>query len=175
DSMIQLAWTNVSGFAQSVEVQRKIGAGGTYQQIALLNGTATGYTDINLDAGTQYFYQIRAIDLAGNSAFSSEASATPPRPTIVSRFTFYNKSNWDGQNGSSNIADNLAIATDKQALLPGQTASFQNYTSYSNGTNGIVIDVKDFEGVISENDFTLKVGNNNDPSTWQDAPDLAFI
>jgi Concanavalin A-like lectin/glucanases superfamily len=174
-SMVQLSWTNVSGFAQSVEVQRKTGAGGTYQQIALLNGSATGYTDINLDAGTQYFYQVRAIDLAGNSGFSNEANATPPRPTIVSRFTFYNKSFWDGQNGSSNIADNLAIATDKQALLPGQTASFQNYTSYSNGMNGIIVDVKDFEGVISEDDFTLLVGNSPNVNTWTAAPDPEFV
>ena len=147
--MVQLSWTNASGFAESVEVQRKTGAGGTYQQIALLNGSATGYTDTNLDAGTEYFYRVRAIDLAGSSGFSNEASATPPRPQIVSRFAFYNKSNWDGQNGSSNIADNLAIATDKQALLPGQTATFQNYTSYSNGMNGIIIDVRNFEGVIT--------------------------
>ena len=175
DSMVQLSWTNTSGFAQNVEVQRKTGAGGTYQQIALLSGSATSYTDINLDAGTQYFYQVRAIDLAGSSAFSNEANATPPRPTIVSRFTFYNKSNWDGQNGSSNIADNLAIATDKQALLPGQTATFQNYTSYSNGMNGIIIDVKNFEGVISQDDFTLKVGNNSDPNTWLPAPDPTIV
>jgi hypothetical protein len=175
DSMVQLTWTNTTSTAQNIEVQRKMGPGGTYQQIALLPGNAASYTDINLDAGTQYFYQVRAIGLAGNSAFSNEANATPPRPTIVSRYTFYNKSFWDGQNGSSNIADNLAVATDKQALLPGQTATFQNYTSYSNGTNGIIIDVKNFEGVISLDDFTLKVGNNSDPSTWQDAPEPAFV
>jgi hypothetical protein len=174
-SMLQLSWTNVSGFAQNIEVQRKIGAGGTYQQIALLDRSATGYTDINLDAGTQYFYHVRAIDLAGSSAFSNEANATPPRPTIVSRFTFYNKSSWDGQNGSSNIADNRAIAIDKQALLPGQTATFQNYTSYSNGMNGIIIDVKDFEGVISQNDFTLLVGNSSDVNTWTPAPNPTFV
>jgi hypothetical protein len=174
-SINQLTWANASNFAQNVEVQRKTGAGGTYQQIALLSGSATGYTDINLDAGTQYYYRVRAIDLAGSSDFSNEANATPPRPTIVSRLAFYNKSNWDGQNGSSNIADNLAIATDKQALLPGQTATFQNYTSYSNGLNGVIIDVRDFEGVISEDDFTLLVGNSNDIGTWQPAPDPTII
>jgi hypothetical protein len=170
-SIVQLAWNNVSNFSQNVEVQRKTGAGGTYQQIALLNGDATSYTDINLDAGTQYYYRVRAIDLAGSSAFSNEANATPPRPTIVGRYTFYNESSFDKYGGSSFIGRGLAIATDKSPLLPGQTASFQNYTSYAKGLNGVTIDVANFESVITPDDFTLLVGNSSDTSSWQPAPE----
>ena len=38
-------------------------------------------------------------------------------------------------------ADDAAIATDKSALLPGHTATFANYSSYSRGLNGLIIDV----------------------------------
>ena len=37
--------------------------------------------------------------------------------------------------------DDAAIATDKTALLPGETASLANYTSYSRGINGIMVDL----------------------------------
>jgi Concanavalin A-like lectin/glucanases superfamily len=169
-SIVQLAWLNVSNFSQNIEVQRKTGAGGTYQQIAVLNGDATTYNDIDLDAGTQYYYRVRAIDLAGSSAFSNEANATPPRPTIVGRYTFYNESSFDQYGGSSFIGRGLAIATDKSPLLPGQTATFQNYTSYAKGLNGVMIDVANFEGVITPDDFTILVGNGSDTSLWQPAP-----
>jgi VCBS repeat-containing protein len=34
-----------------------------------------------------------------------------------------------------------AIATDKRALLPGQSSSFANYSNYSRGLNGLVVDI----------------------------------
>jgi Concanavalin A-like lectin/glucanases superfamily len=174
-SIVQLSWTNTSSVAQNVEVQRKTGLGGTYQQIAILNGSATGYTDINLDAGTQYYYRVRAIDLAGSSPFSIEANATPPRPTVVGRYAFYFDSSWVGQVSSSHLEDGLAIAPDKQALLPGQTATFQNYTSFSKGLNGIMMDLTNFDAVVSTSDFTFLMGNGSDTGTWQPAPAPNFV
>jgi hypothetical protein len=174
-SLVQLNWTNVSSFAQNIEIDRKIGSGGSYSQLAVVTPNTTQYNDLGLDAGTQYFYKIRAIDSAGASPFTAEFSVTPPRPTILGRFVFYNHSNWDGQNGSSNVADGLALATDKQALLPGQTATFANYTSYSKGLNGIMIDVANFDAVPMPSDYILKVGNNSDPSTWQPAPTPSYV
>ena len=38
-------------------------------------------------------------------------------------------------------ADDLAIAPDKTALLPGMRGSFANVTSYTRGINGVMIDV----------------------------------
>ena len=60
---------------------------------------------------------------------------------VVGRNIFYNRSGFDGNNAAANAADDAAIATDKQALLPGGTATFANYTSYSRGINGIMVDV----------------------------------
>ena len=70
------------------------------------------------------------------------------------------------------------IAPDKEALLPGATAEFENYTSYSRGINGIMVDV---EGLPPAPDqiapsnysdyFVFKAGNDDDPDTWPAAPD----
>jgi fibronectin type 3 domain-containing protein len=174
-SMLQLSWTNTSAVAQNVAVERKTGAAGTFEQIATLYGTETGYIDTNLDAGTQYFYRVQAVGSAGASDYSNESSAIPPVPEILGHFIFYNTSNFDGQNGSSNVADGFALATDKQVLLPGETATFQNYSSYSKGINGIMIDITNFEGSITPDDYEIHVGNSNDPTTWDLAPDPSFV
>lgn len=67
-------------------------------------------------------------------------------------------------------SDDAAIATDKSALLPGQTAGFANYSSYSLGINGIMVDISGAAGPLSAADFTFEVGNSSNPSSWALAP-----
>lgn len=86
--------------------------------------------------------------------------------TVQGRQIFYNNSAWDGNDSSANAADDAAIAPDKAALLPGNMAAFANYTSYSRGVNGLMIDVANLHGEPTAADFIFKVGNNNDPATW---------
>jgi hypothetical protein len=87
-------------------------------------------------------------------------------PQVVGRSIFYNNSYWDGLASG----DDGAIATDKQALLPGQTATFANYTSYSKGINGIMIDVASLPGGDpTASDFEFRVGNTSTgpaPASW---------
>lgn len=92
--------------------------------------------------------------------------------SVVGRYVFYNHSTWDGNNGLLTVNDDMAIATDKAALLPGQTATFTNYTSYSLGLNGVMVDVSRLANVsaLSAADFELRVGNSADPSVWAAAP-----
>ena len=168
--VIHLTWTTPSSFTQSIEVDRKAGVGGTYAPIATLAGGITLFDDTTIARGTQYFYVVKAIGQVGTSLPSNELSATVPAPTIVGNSIFYNGSSYDGQNGSSNLTDRAAIATDKQALLPGQTATFQNYTSYSRGINGIIIDVANLDNLPRFEDFSLSVGNDNNLANWSGAP-----
>jgi subtilisin-like proprotein convertase family protein len=95
---------------------------------------------------------------------------------VVGRHIFYNNSAFDGKDPSANAQDDAAIATDKQVLLPGETATFANYTSYARGINGIMLDVQGLAdpNLVQNNDFsafTFKVGNSDDPTQWQPAPD----
>ena len=93
----------------------------------------------------------------------------------MGNFIFYNGSAYDGDNGSSNVPDYLAIATDKQALLPGQTASFQNYSSYGKGINGIIIDVANLEVLPRLDDFMFRVGSDSDVVNWTAAPTPTYV
>lgn len=88
---------------------------------------------------------------------------------VTGRFVFYNQSAWDGNNAAANAGDDAAIASDKVALLPGGTATFANYTSYSRGLNGILVDLPN-GAVPTVSDFTFKKGNNNTPSGWAAGP-----
>ena len=138
-------------------------------------GNVTTKTVTDLEAGLTYYFVVTAYNTAGlESDPSNEVSYTVPLETspdarVVGRHIFYNQSAWDGNNAAANESDDSAIASDKQALLPGQTATFANYTSYSRGINGIMIDIAGLAGAPTVDDFAFKVGNNNDPTTWAQA------
>ncbi len=168
--VIHLSWTTPSSFTQSIEVDRKVGAGGTYAAIATLGGGVTSYDDTNVTRGTQYFYEVKAIDLAGTSPASNEVNITPPVPAVIAHSIFYNASLFDGHNGSSNVTDDSAIDTSKQALLPGQTATFQNVTGYSSGINGVILDVTNLDNLPRFEDFTFEVWDGSNPNGWVEAP-----
>lgn len=115
------------------------------------------------------------VDAAGNALQSSATrSFTVAGSSVVGRRIFYNNSKWDGNgnNGSGiSTSDDLAIATDKSAYLPGGGAStFANMTSFSKGINGIMIDLDGTHGALSAADFIFKMGNNNAAGTWATAP-----
>ena len=95
-----------------------------------------------------------------------------PDAGIVAHHVFYNNSDWDGNDPAAGAGDDAAIATDKFALLPGGTAAFANYTSYSRGINGIMIDIAALAnpGGLTDADFVFKVGNDDDPGSWAAAP-----
>ena len=92
--------------------------------------------------------------------------------TVAGRHVFYNRSAFDGNAVAANAQDDAAIAADKRALLPGQAASFVNYTGYTRGINGVMVDIAGLpaSGVIGANDFGLRAGTTADPSTWPAAP-----
>jgi len=89
---------------------------------------------------------------------------------VVGRYVFYNNSAFDGNDPAANAADDDAIAPDKTALMPGGTATFANYTSYSRGINGIILDIANLAGTPTVSDFEFRVGNDWDPDNWPLAP-----
>ncbi len=126
-------------------------------------------------ANGTYDVVVTASDAAGNvgtDATTDELvvnSATPPA-TVRGRYIFYDNSAFDV--GPALDANDGAIAPDKQALLPGEVASFANYTSYSRGINGIMVDLAHLPGGVTPvaDDFQFRVGNDDEPDGWSSAP-----
>ncbi|MEE8450423.1 MAG: hypothetical protein V3R99_00865 [Thermoguttaceae bacterium] len=91
--------------------------------------------------------------------------------TISGRHVFYDNSAFDNDAGPD-VNDFRAIASDKLPLLPGETADRSNYTSYSRGINGIMVDVDNLPAGASPSaaDFLFAAGNDNLPAGWSPAP-----
>ncbi|MBN2476038.1 MAG: Ig-like domain-containing protein [Pirellulales bacterium] len=135
-----------------------------WEATATLTVTAGGTYEVTLEP----FEVLSGLDFGNRRAIQ-----------VVGRHVFYNNSSWDGDDPAPNARDNQAVATDKHALLPGETATFANYTNYSRGINGVMVDLagmdSDIATLVGCRDFEFRVGNNNDPSTWPIAPEPISI
>ncbi len=88
----------------------------------------------------------------------------------VQTHIFYNNSVHDEMNPAANVNDDAAIATDKFLFRQGSTPDFSNYSSYSKGINGIIMDFVNLEINPTSDDFAFKVGNSDNPQNWTDGP-----
>lgn len=77
NQQVALTWTASSG-ATGYHVKRSTTTGGPYTQVA--TPSTTSDTDTSLTNGTKYFYVVTAVNSYGESANSSETSATPTGP-----------------------------------------------------------------------------------------------
>jgi fibronectin type 3 domain-containing protein len=77
NGQINLTWGGSSG-ATSYHVKRSLTSGGPYSQAAA--PSTASYTSTGLTNGTTYYYVVSAVNSAGESANSAQASATPQVP-----------------------------------------------------------------------------------------------
>ena len=147
------------------------------QSVSTLDGVNWSLNNTNSITALSGAYQLiltsalsPVTDAAGNVAGNALESFTVTA-NVLGRMLFYNQSTFDGNNGAITADDDLAIATDKSAYLPGSgLATFASVSSYSRGINGLMIDVTGSHPGINAADFTFRVGNNNAPETWISAP-----
>jgi fibronectin type 3 domain-containing protein len=79
NAQVTLKWSASSG-ASSYNVYRGGAAGAENSQPVASGITATSFVDTGLANGTPYFYEVAAVNAAGASGMSNEASATPQAP-----------------------------------------------------------------------------------------------
>jgi predicted secreted protein len=84
NAQVSLTW-NASAGATSYNVQRSTTSGGPYTSIA--SPTSNSYTDTGLSNGVPYYYVVSAVNSAGASANSTQASATPTAPSASVQVT----------------------------------------------------------------------------------------
>jgi hypothetical protein len=84
NQQVSLTWTASSG-ATSYYVKRASTSGGPYTQ--LVAPASNSYTNTGLTNGTTYFYVVSAVNATGESANSSQASATPAAAAVTADVT----------------------------------------------------------------------------------------
>jgi len=88
NSQVTLSWTAPSSNGGSTitgyNVYRGTTSGGESITPIATSITSTSYTDGTVTNGQTYFYKVTAINSAGESASSNEASATPTAPATIS-------------------------------------------------------------------------------------------
>jgi hypothetical protein len=123
------------------------------------SGTATIGVRLRDEGGTAN----GGVDVSGVQTFTITVQK---QPRVVGRKLFYNQSSFDGNSASAGVADDGAIATDKVALVNGAKATFANYSSFSRGITGIMVDVWGLAGTPTAQDFSFLVGNSSTPGSW---------
>ncbi|MGE5325745.1 MAG: glycoside hydrolase family 44 protein, partial [Deltaproteobacteria bacterium] len=84
NAQANLTWIASSG-ATSYRVKRSTTSGGPYTTVA--SPTTTSYTDTGLANGSTYYYVVSAVNAAGESANSTQVSATPAAPVVSVQVT----------------------------------------------------------------------------------------
>ncbi len=142
-------------------------AGGLFS-VNANSGVVTVNGTIDYETATSYPITVEATSTDGSSVSENfiMAVANIDDAALTARNISYQGSSFDdGGLG--------AVATDKSVLLPGETATFANYTSYSLGINSFVIDVQDLNVAPTlatfSSYFGFHVGNNDDPTGWATA------
>ncbi|MEM6688057.1 MAG: PKD domain-containing protein [Planctomycetota bacterium] len=164
---IDAAWLDTTGTLGTVT---PIGGG----RVRYEPGDAMDHLGAGESTIDRFAYTVRLPD--GSSSTSTvhvEVSGLedPAVAEVVGRHIFYNRSFFDGGGaGNDGTNDDAAIDPTKMALLPGEMAGRINYTGYTRGINGLMIDVQDLTGDPTVDDFVFMVGNSADFTTWKAAP-----
>ena len=107
-----------------------------------LSGGTASFSDVAV--GNNKLVTINGLSLGGASAGNYTVNTTATTVAdIIARGTIQTRAlRYLGTNLGTSAANNLAA--DKTPLLPGQNSGFANYTNYSRGLNGVVIDIANF-------------------------------
>lgn len=125
NSQINLSWSDNSNNETGFKIERKLGAGGTYSEIAIVGANSTSYPNAGLADATVYYYRVRAYNGSGDSAYTAEANACTgvisgtvdgKSPNIV-----YSGSGWFNDNTSYPLA---YAQTQNYSATTGDKATF---------------------------------------------------
>jgi fibronectin type 3 domain-containing protein len=143
NAQVSLSWTASSG-ATSYTVKRATSSGGTYTNVAT-GVTSTSYTNTGLSNGTTYYYVVAAVNTAGSSANSNQASATPQSTVTIPQApanltaTAGNAQvalSWSASSGATSYTVKRATTTGGPYtnIATGVTSTSYTNTGLTNGT-----------------------------------------
>jgi hypothetical protein len=88
-SQINLTWTLNSTNQTNVIVERDVTSAFSTITSFSLSATATSFNDVNLQAGTTYYYRVKAINTVGSSPYSNVSNATTSTVSAVTTSYLY--------------------------------------------------------------------------------------
>ena len=77
-NQINLSWQDTSTNEAGFYIERRTGTTGSFAQITSVITNTTTYHDTTVQDGTTYYYQVRAYNPSGTSAYSNQAHASTP-------------------------------------------------------------------------------------------------
>ncbi len=158
-SQINLSWNAVSG-ATSYDIFRGTSSAGESAQPIATGIASTSYSNTGLNASTAYYYTVEAVNSAGTSTASNEASATTQSAsTIGGLLVDYKAANYNASTGvwtdSSGNGDNATFTSAaggvKPTLVSNATANGSSAVSFVTGTTGAM-------GITTPLDLTTASG-----------------
>ncbi|OAI52842.1 hypothetical protein AYO44_16410 [Planctomycetaceae bacterium SCGC AG-212-F19] len=141
NAQVLLAWAASSG-ATSYNIYRSTTSGGEGATPYRTGVTTTSFTDTGLANGTTYYYQVSAVNSAGESAKSGEASAIPilapplaPTNLMATTGTAQVSLSWTGASGATSYKVYRGTTSGGETLLasPGGTGTTYTDTTATNG------------------------------------------
>jgi alpha-glucuronidase len=122
DGSISLNWT-ASSTATGYYVKRATTSGGPYTMLGTV--TSPSFLDTSLTNGTTYYYVVTAVNAYGETADSSQASATPAEVKV--RYAFEGNAEDSGGGGFHGTPTALTYVTGK---IGAQAAQFNGTSSF---------------------------------------------
>ncbi len=145
DDGIRLSWRDNADDESGFEVWRRTGSSG-YSRVRSVSANTTAWLDDGGSTGRTYTYRVRAINAAGASAYTDEASATMPGVPAPSNLLASGLSSseiqltWEdnsedetelqvqGKTGEASFALIATVPADTEMLVVGSLASETTYT-----------------------------------------------
>ena len=148
-SQVSLTWTTPASDGGAAITGYKVYRGTVSNNLSLLTtlGVQTAYTDLAVVNGTLYYYEVTALNSAGESARSNQSSATPQAPQTPS--------------APQNLVatpGNTTMSLTWQAPANSGSAPVTNYKIYRGTTSGSQTLLTTVGNVLAYNDTGLVNG-----------------
>ena len=124
---VLLNWTDNASAETGIQVERRLGTGGTWQLIHTTSAEAINYTDATTSSATEYSYRLRAINGTGSGSYTAEL-------IIISRGIFTQPATLiTSQTANSSVTLPIQIrnvsSTAQTFNIPNQTRAYQGSNS----------------------------------------------
>jgi pectate lyase-like protein/fibronectin type III domain protein len=153
DGQVTLNWNPAAG-ASSYNVKRSTVSGGPYTTIAT-GVTATSFTNTGLVNGTTYFFVVSAVNAAGQSGNSNQASAMPVATPVGTGDLFVAPNGTASNPGTMSQPTTLStaitrIAAGRTIFMRGGTYNLSTTVTIARGNDGSSGQTKKIHAFASE-------------------------